>query len=193
MQMKLVEVSDTEPADEALTAQEHQEIATTYLSYLGDQRSMENDRKKSLEQRGMTVMSVSGGFSILLLGITVFGIRKSAVGLVELSFLGMGVIFFAGAAIFGSLAIQVAEYTARNPRLLADLAKNADDAQDLLEATHVVALDTATGVSNSRSVNNGKARRLRVALFLQMGAIGAYSIGACAMLVDHGSQLGLWH
>jgi hypothetical protein len=126
------------------------------------------DRQKSLEQRGITVITSSGTFVTLVFAISALitklhGAKSLQPSEIVLIIVSMGL--FVLAAIFGITVNKPEDYGALNRDLLKRvLAGSTDDIDDLRT-------QTAQAIGHARDVNGTKANRLQVAIICQVLAV----------------------
>jgi hypothetical protein len=138
------------------------------------------DRKTSLEQRGITVITTSGVLVTLAFGFTTAvtkGHRFANFTHLERDLLGVALAFFIAAAICGLLANMPGRIGAFPLATL--LPENAAD-----PSPSTTPLDlTVTSVNSVREVNRTKANWLVWALLLQLVAIVALAVTVIVIVV----------
>jgi hypothetical protein len=148
------------------------ETIRTYLEFVGEQLSEERDRKRSLEARGISVITTSGALATLLLGIATFGVQGSFASGWAIALLGCGIGFFATAAIFALRVNQVSNYKEPTAAWMAELfTVEQNTALEHLQGAQRVADKMIRVMRHARVVNDGKAWNLSIAIFIEVGGI----------------------
>jgi hypothetical protein len=132
----------------------------------------ELDRKASLEQRGITVITASGAFVTLVFAfVTVVqkGHRYNNFTHAEKALLFTALILFSLAALFGLMTNSVSRYGV----IPLDLLKPHDSAHEPIPPEALTAMIAAVG--SLRTVNRAKANWLTSAFVCQLLAIGTLS------------------
>jgi hypothetical protein len=77
-----------------------------YSEFIKDQLDEEQERKKSFEQRGVTVITTSGALVTLLFGLTALSVKGEStfeIPTLSATFLTVGLVFFVVAAVLALL------------------------------------------------------------------------------------------
>ncbi len=155
-----------------------------YSELLQEQLAEERSRKKSLEQRGFSTMSVSGFLASLLFGAT--GLIRSSTGSLELSLpvkiaIGVALASLLGAAVCGTLANRVRRYQELSPEALPELYRRLAD--DYSVAERRVFRFRSNLLWSTRLNNDFKARWVKLALNLQVVAAAAVIYAALDLVL----------
>lgn len=152
--------------------------ASVYDELLKDELASEDDRKSSLEQRGLAVITTSGVLVTLLFGLAALSTKSESTfdlsGFAE-SALAVGLIFFVLAAIFGLRTNAPRDYEQASPsdiKLLLDEEPISDDDAARIDVAHV-RVDELTA---ARARNGEKADLVLWAMRFEVLAVTAVAI-----------------
>jgi hypothetical protein len=149
-----------------------------YAAYIAEQIAREEDRKKSIEARGVTVITTSGTLATLLLGLAALTTRSSATFTLPASAedpLEWSLIAFATAAlasIFTQLPLQYKEASTAGLRGLVEEYWN-DSEEEALDA---VARNRLNVLKRAKQLNGLKAWALFAAVLAEAAAVIALAV-----------------
>jgi hypothetical protein len=139
------------------------------------------DKEKSLEQRGISVITSSGAFVTLIFAvaaiITKFHVAKNLDG-AEIGLIVASMFAFLAAGLFGIWVNKPENYGAVGRQLITDALAGNSDIDRIRNATSLA-------IGHARDVNGAKARRLLVAIACQVLAI-AFLVSALIVIVIRG-------
>jgi hypothetical protein len=148
---------------------------TIYGGFIGEQISLENEQKKSIESRGLAVVTTSGALATLLLGFATFAGRRSS-GHLALppathGWIKWALIFFTIAALGAILTnIPVWLAMADEGSLQALVEESWED--DEITAQKEIALVQVQILKNARKWNDRKGKVLFGAMLFEFFAVG---------------------
>lgn len=145
----------------------------------------EYDRKQSLEQRGLAVISTAGTLVSLILGFTVFaGSRVVLLPWPAKVLLGLGLVAFLIASVFGlRITRPVSGYYA--PVAVRDLRQAVDPANwtgEQVEAARQLAVYQVSELDSWRNGNGLKAIALHRAIIAETAGIALITAGILALI-----------
>ena len=157
--------------------------ASVYSDYIAEQVKREDDRKSSLESRGLSVITTSGALTTLLFALAAVSTQVDSFQLSGWSrgFLIAAVVTFLGAAGFAIATNYPLDYDEVKPSELRDAVKNrwSDDervAERMTSFTRLKVLETA------RSRNDLKAELLLWATGLEVAGVACVAVAVIFIL-----------
>lgn len=155
---------------------------TEYLAFVTAQLTEDRATKASLEARGITVITTSGGLVTLLFGLTALATKAAAtytLPVVATDALIVAAVLFVLAACFGLITNWAVDYLEASAEGLDELL-NRDWADEQEQGQLDVASTTIEIIKTYRRRNAMKATWLRVAMGLEILAV----VGIVAAVVD---------
>jgi len=142
-----------------------------YDEGIDDQVDFERERTKSLEQRGIQVITTSGVLTTLLFGLAKFG-PGITLELDEQLALIAALVLFVLAALFGLLANQVGRWEVASAGKLEERTSEASwFSTTASEAARQVAIDKVDWLKSARRENGRKADSVFLAFLSEVTAI----------------------
>jgi hypothetical protein len=138
------------------------------------------ERKTTLEQRGITVITSSGALASLVFAITAVITKGTSFGafkVPEAIFITGSLVLFVGAALHGIRVNRPEQYEIPP---VSDFLRLADPPVDVKEQRELTAR-FARALETTRRVNNEKAELLEAALRWQLAAVVA--VGGAALII----------
>jgi hypothetical protein len=153
------------------------------LELVRDQLTAERARKGAIEQQGITVVTTSGTVVALLFGITALATRTQDYVLPPGASISLGVagVLFVAAALCAILISWALSYIEVTVEGLRDLQK-ANWAIEEEEASKAVTKAWTDIIEGARDRNMAKAKILHVAIFLEVLAFAAVTVGVMMVL-----------
>lgn len=159
------------------------EQGRTYAAYITRELETERDRRKTLDARGVSVVTVSASLATLLAGIGAFVSGQTEFVLPESAVwpLTVTLLAFAAAGFCGLSAAYLWRYAA--PALESLEAMVTDRwPTDEVDARNFVARLDLVAIRSLRARNSYKARWLIAALFFQIAGLVALTVAVyCVM------------
>jgi hypothetical protein len=146
--------------------------------------SEQSDRKSSIEQRALAVITTSGGLVSLLIALSALLLSKNAT--LHLNAGSRAVIITAVAAF---VAAAILALIANTPRGYADFA--SEDVDRMMnefdhsekDARWLVAQRRAEILKRAKKLNDGKAHLLQVAVATEVGGVALVALGVILTLI----------
>jgi hypothetical protein len=159
---------------------------TEYAAFLGAQLAEDRATKSSLEARGITVITTSGGLVTLLFGLVALATKEAATytlpepasNLLILAALSLTAAGVCGLAT--NWALSYREATVQGMNELLQRNWDADQGQGQLD----VAATVIDIISTSRKRNETKANLLRAALVLEIVGVLLVALAAIVVLTS---------
>jgi hypothetical protein len=161
------------------TAEVGQEVTTAqdtnpvYAAFIAGQLARQDERKRSLESRGITVVTTSGVLATLLLGFVSFTHAGQRFVLPENAHqpVKYAVVLFTAAAVAAVLTNLPLPYGEPSAGTLKNLLGSWDDTSRNSEIA--VASAQTKVIEKAKSVNNSKAILLFIAVGFEVGAVAS--------------------
>lgn len=142
-----------------------------YHAFIEAQLKAEYDRRTTLEARGLAVVTSSGTLVTLVFAVGAFALgkdyRPSRVGVVAL---GISLVLFIGAAVFGLLANFLRKYKVASPATV-NLMLTTHWTDTEVSARNVCAVANTDTLNSLRDGSNDKALQVSCALICQLAAL----------------------
>jgi hypothetical protein len=154
-----------------------------YAALISSNLERQAQRKSSIEQRGLSVISTSGALVTLQFALVavITGDDSFEFSALEKAALACSLGLFVAASVFGLLSNQTQRYPYISSRQLERFTDRdawqapSDEAARRVARAHVNMLQAA------RQKNAAKAKLLRYAIYLEVGAVAA--LAACVALI----------
>jgi hypothetical protein len=155
------------------------------ISRLQQNLADEVDRRKSLEQRGVAVVTASAAFVTLIFAITAHAVFSTSAVFrdTERASLTAALAFFALSALAGVLTNSIVQGQVENPRELAPYYQQIETATSVDEAArNTISNALISIVEIAYNSNQGKARWLLWAIRLQIAALVLLGLGTAFIM-----------
>jgi hypothetical protein len=141
------------------------------------------DRKTSLEQRGLAVISTSAALVTLQFALVALVVDRQTLALsgLERAALGASLALFVSAAVLGLLTNMTRSYTYVSTRQLDNLTKKDRWEASPVQARRRIARARVRMLRAARARNRTKAKLLRYAIVSEVAAVAALAI--CIALI----------
>ena len=158
---------------------------TQYHAFVAEQLKAEYDRRTTLEARGLAVVTSSGTLVTLVFAVGAFALGKdfhpSRVGVVAL---GISLLLFIGAAVFGLLANFLRKYKIASAGTLSVmLTTHWIDSE--VTARNVCAVLNSETLNSLRAGSNDKAQQVTCALVCQLFAVAGLAFAVVWEIARH--------
>lgn len=148
--------------------------SSLYADYIGDQITLEDMRKSSLEARGVTVITTSGALATLLFGVAALAKKSQRDFLLPTAsheWIKWALILFTSAAVFAILTNAPFRYQSASVDGLAKLLEESWNDTDVV-AEKEVAENRITVLRNAKVWNGVKGWTLFFAVICEVTAVG---------------------
>lgn len=156
-----------------------------YGELIREQLAEERVRKASLEQRGVTVITTSGVLVSLLFGLAAVVTESKTFQVPDAAryLLVLALVLFVGAAASGIVLNSPRKYVEAHPDDLERLLRrDVWDASGSLGGRRSAEARVKI-LRKARTINDGKAKWLLRAVFLEVAAVAAVAIGVAVILL----------
>lgn len=145
----------------------------------------ELDRRKSLEQRGVAVVTASAAFVTLIFAITAHAVFSTSAVFrdSERASLTAALAFFAVSALAGVLTNSIAQGQVEDARSLAPYYRRIETATSIDEEDRNIISDALISIVESAyKSNQKKAKQLLLAIRLQIVALALLGVGTAFIM-----------
>ena len=157
-----------------------------YATYIKEQLDAQEERKTSLEQRGLAVITTSGALVTLLFGLTALSTKGAAtfdIPDTASTFLTIALVFFVLAAVSAIFTNLPRSYQGVTVDALRGAVKNRWDDTDA-EAARMVALTQLKTLAAAKRVNEQKGWALIAAMGLEIIAVALVGVAMGIVVWD---------
>ncbi len=182
----MTEGAATTEDDEEEHAPRSATAGDAYSELIGEQLAEERERKTSLEQRGLAVITTAGVLVSLLLGLAAVVTSAKGFAVPDLAryLLAVALALFLGAAVTGIVTNWPRKYIE-----VADSDLERLTQPNLWEGPVLVGSRRAAEVRvmilrKARAINRAKARVLNWAMVLEVAAVAVVAVSVAVILLD---------
>jgi hypothetical protein len=155
----------------------------TFAAYIARELETEQDRRRTLDARGASVVTVSGGLATLLVAVGALVSGRAGVELPESTAwpLTLTLLAFATAALCGIVATFQWRYDVANTETLEAMLTDRWPTTEIHARNYAARLDVNT-ITSLRKGNSWKTRFLIAALVFQVVGLGALTYAVYRIL-----------
>jgi sirohydrochlorin ferrochelatase len=159
------------------------EQGKTYATFIENELKVERDRRTTLDARGLSIVSVSGSLTTILVAVGAFASGRKDFKLPHVAIVPLFITLgaFVVAAIVGIIASAGRRYQVTTPPALAAMLTNHWQDEEV-DARNFVSIQHVKTITSLRSGNRRKELLVITGTLFQIGGIIALSVAVFLIL-----------